>query len=203
MTTWLLPSTQDVFAPDRTRIRVAPKCLVDAPGPRQGMVEHGDFVVKDVRIVLVEMEPLLEDRLIVEGQRQPARVVGARPLEGAARLDLKHVVAAVAVLVDPSADRIALIGRLEVLRPVASVGEDAADGVFAVAEQDIGGFRRDDVFLPGPPSCAACRPGGTGRSGNCRVRPWPGRPCCPPRPSDIPASAGPAARVRGTWSDRI
>ena len=106
--------------------------LVDAPGPRQGVVEHGDLVVQQVRIVLVEMEPLLEGRLIVEVQRQPGRVVGARPLERAARLDFEHVVDAVAVLVDPVADRIALIGRLELGRPGASVGEDAAQVVLPV-----------------------------------------------------------------------
>jgi hypothetical protein len=53
------------------RIGVAPKGLVDAPGPRQGVVEHGDLVMKEVRIILVEMEALLERRLIVEVQGSP------------------------------------------------------------------------------------------------------------------------------------
>ena len=48
------------FAPDWTGIGVAPVSLVDAPRPRRGVVEHGDFVMKNVRIVLVEMKPLLE-----------------------------------------------------------------------------------------------------------------------------------------------
>src|SRR5580693_2969738 len=55
----------------------------------------------------------------------------------------EHVVDAVAILVDPFADRVALIGRLHVRRPGAAVGEDAAQvGV----HRNIGGFRRDDVF---------------------------------------------------------
>ncbi len=65
------------LAPVRTRIRVAPKGLVDAPGPRQGVVEHGDLVMQKVRIVPVEMEAFLEGRLIVEGERQPGRVVAS------------------------------------------------------------------------------------------------------------------------------
>src|ERR1700730_8263564 len=40
------------LAPVRMRIGVAPKGLVDAPGPRQGVVEHGDLVMKEVRIIL-------------------------------------------------------------------------------------------------------------------------------------------------------
>src|SRR5262245_46016915 len=48
------------FRPSRTRIRVAPKCLVDAPGSRQSVIEHRDLIVKQVWIVLVEKEPLPE-----------------------------------------------------------------------------------------------------------------------------------------------
>src|SRR5262249_49870387 len=54
------------FAPGRAQIRIAPKRLVDAPRPRQRVIEDGDLVMEDVRIVLVEMETLLEDGLIVE-----------------------------------------------------------------------------------------------------------------------------------------
>src|SRR5262245_25094738 len=77
----------DAFAPAWTRIRVAPEGLVHAPRLRQGVVEHGNLIMKDVRITLIEMEPLLEDRLIVKVQRQSSGIVGARPLK-AARLDL-------------------------------------------------------------------------------------------------------------------
>src|SRR5215470_7945686 len=48
------------LGPNRTRVRVAPKGLVDAPRPRQGVVEHRDLVMQDVRIILIEIEPLLE-----------------------------------------------------------------------------------------------------------------------------------------------
>src|ERR1700730_8629855 len=60
------------FAPVWARIRIGPKCLVHAPRSRQGMVERGYLVMQNIRIALVEMEPLLEQRLVVEGQRQPA-----------------------------------------------------------------------------------------------------------------------------------
>src|SRR3981189_1032174 len=77
-------------------------------------------------------------------QRQAGCVVSAGTLEGAARLGFERGVAA--VLVDPSADRVARKGRFDLLRPVASVGEDATKIIFA-AQQDIGGVRRDDVFV--------------------------------------------------------
>src|SRR5262245_6802083 len=77
----------NVFAPAWTRFRVAPESLVHAPRPCQCVVEHGDLVMKDIRIAFVEIEPLLEDRLIVEMQRQSGGIVGARSFE-ATRLDL-------------------------------------------------------------------------------------------------------------------
>jgi hypothetical protein len=52
---------------------------------------------------IVEMEPLIEDRLIVEVQRRPAGVVSSRTLEGTASINFKHIVTA-ASLIDPSAD---------------------------------------------------------------------------------------------------
>src|SRR5260221_468101 len=36
-------------APVRKWLRAAPKCLVDAPRPRQGVVENGDLVMQEVR----------------------------------------------------------------------------------------------------------------------------------------------------------
>src|SRR5580704_15125459 len=63
-------------------------------------------VMANVRIGLVETKPLLEGRLIVEVQRQPGMVESARTVEGTASLDFEHVVTAVAILVDPSSDRI-------------------------------------------------------------------------------------------------
>ena len=67
------------------------------------MIDHGHFVVQNLRVCLVEVDSLLEDRLIVESQRQTGGIIGARSLE-IEGLDFEHVVAAVAVLVDPFAD---------------------------------------------------------------------------------------------------
>src|SRR5262249_61996771 len=110
------------------------------------MVGDGDLVMKKVRVGLVEIEAFLERRLIVEVQWKPGWVVSSGALEGAAGLDFKHVVAAVAVRVDPFADGVALVGGLDGRGPGASVGVDSTIVVFA-ADQDIGGIRRDDVFV--------------------------------------------------------
>src|SRR5262249_59361082 len=114
----------NVLDPVGTRAWSAHVFLVYGPGPRQGMVDHRDLVMQNIRIVLVEMDSLLEDRLIVGMHRQAAGVEDARTFE-VARLDLEHVVAAVAVLVDPLPDRVTLIRRLDLLGPVAPVREDA------------------------------------------------------------------------------
>src|SRR5258708_4642648 len=52
-----------ILGPVRTRILIAHVFLVDGPRSRQGMVDHGNFVMKDVGIDLVAVEPLLEDGL--------------------------------------------------------------------------------------------------------------------------------------------
>src|SRR5215467_14502706 len=93
-------------SPVRIVIGIAPIRLIDAPRLRQRVVEYGDFLMKEVRVALVDVKALLEGRLVVEVQRQPGCVVGARPFEGAQCFDFKHVVDAVAVFVDPPADRI-------------------------------------------------------------------------------------------------
>src|SRR5258705_11721576 len=92
--------------PVEMRLRLAQISLVDGPRPRQRIVDHGDLVMQDIRIGLVEIDALLEDRLVVEVQRQAGRVVGAASLERAARLSFEHVEAAVTIEVDPLADRI-------------------------------------------------------------------------------------------------
>jgi len=61
------------------------------------VIDHREIVMQDIGISLVEINPLLEDGLIVPVQRQSAGVVGARALE-AAGLDLEQVVAAIALL---------------------------------------------------------------------------------------------------------
>jgi hypothetical protein len=59
------------------------------------VVEHANFVMKKVRIGLVEVEPLLKSRLIIEVQRKPGVIVSARAFERPACLHHEHIVAAV------------------------------------------------------------------------------------------------------------
>src|SRR5260370_16655578 len=87
------------------------------------MVDHGDFVVDDFGIGLIEVDALLENGLIVEVKGKAAGVVDAWPLE-AARLGFEHVIVAVAILVDPPSDRIARIAWLDLLGPLPAVGEN-------------------------------------------------------------------------------
>src|SRR5216683_3531975 len=134
----------DGFRPLRRMIAITDVFLVDRPGPRQGMVDHRDFVVKEIWIGFVKVDALLEDRLIVTVQRHAGYVVDAGSLE-AAGLHLEQVVAAIAVLVDPASDRIALKSRLDLLGPVAPIGEDPPQGV-EVGDQDVGRLRHDDEF---------------------------------------------------------
>jgi hypothetical protein len=102
----------DVFRPLLLRIPGANVSLVHGPRSHQRMVDDGDLVMDHVGIGAVEVDPLLEYGLIVKMQRQPCGVERARPPESA-RFHLEHVVASVAVLVDPAADRIALISGLD------------------------------------------------------------------------------------------
>src|SRR5437879_6169349 len=99
------------------------------------MVDHSDLVMKNVRIGLVEIESLLEDRLIIGMHGQATSVEDAGTFE-VARLDLQHVVAAITVLVDPFSDRVTLIRRLDIRGPVAPVSEDPPI-VVDVADQDV------------------------------------------------------------------
>ena len=50
------------------------------------MVDHGDFVVNDFRVSLIEKNPFFEDGLIVEVEGEATGVEDARSLE-AARFD--------------------------------------------------------------------------------------------------------------------
>src|SRR4029434_373055 len=135
----------DELAPSRPRVGIAAQIPGHGPWPGQRMVVDRDLVVQDVLVGLVEIDALLEDRLVVVMQRQARGIVMARSLETSG-LDFQHVVAAVAVLVDPSADGIASERRLYLLRPIASVGIDAAV-VLDPIDEDVGGLRRDDEFL--------------------------------------------------------
>ena len=68
------------------------------------MIEDRDLVVQYFRIDLIAVNPLLKDRLVIEVEWQTCCVEGAGTFEGSARLDLKHVIDTVAVLVQPLAD---------------------------------------------------------------------------------------------------
>src|SRR5262245_30225892 len=128
---------------DPDRLAHAAVFLGDRPRTGERRVDRGDLVVEEVAVGFVEIDPLLDDGLIVPVQGKAAALERAGPLH-AAGLDHEHVVAAVAVLVDPLADGVAGEGRLEVLGPGASVGIDPARHV--AFEQDVRGVRQDDDF---------------------------------------------------------
>src|SRR5262249_33405282 len=92
---------------------------------RERMIGGGGVVVHDVRIASVEIDTLQDDGLVVVVQRYAARFVGAGALE-IARLDLQRVEAAVAVRIEPFPDRVARKGRLDLGRPLAPIGVNAA-----------------------------------------------------------------------------
>jgi hypothetical protein len=85
------------------------------------MIDRCDLVMQDVRVVLVEVEALFEDGLVISVKRDAGLVKEAGALK-VAGLDLKQVVGAVAVLVDPTTDRISLVARFDIVRPVSIVG---------------------------------------------------------------------------------
>src|SRR5262249_6959213 len=99
----------------------------------QGMVDRSNNIVHDFRIVSVAEDALLENRLVVEMQRQAGCVISAGALEGAACFHFENIIDAVAVLIDPSADRVAGISwsRISVVRPIAPIGEDSAQRLSA------------------------------------------------------------------------
>src|SRR5262249_24359754 len=133
--------------PNWLRVGIVQILFVNRPWSGERVIYYGDFVVKYVGIFLVEIDALFEDRLIVVVQWQARTIVDAWSLEGAARLDDEHVIFAVTVLVNPSADRVACKSRLHLLpRPIATVGIDAAR-VGLIVNENMGGLRRDDVFL--------------------------------------------------------
>src|SRR6266852_928742 len=119
-------------------VAVTPICLGDRPRPRQRVVDRCDLIVQEVRIVLVQRNPLQDDRLVVGVQRQAAGLVRARALE-VAGFHFERVVAAVAVGIEPFADRVTLIDWFLVFRKPATVGVDAAR--HECFEMDVGDGR--------------------------------------------------------------
>src|SRR3954451_7156130 len=76
-------------------------------------------------------------------QRHATWLERARALE-VAGLDLERIEVAVAVSVDPAADRIAVEGGLDPLGPTPSIGEDASMRFMDVINQDPGRLGFDD-----------------------------------------------------------
>src|SRR5215467_3269915 len=66
----------DVFPPpDRSLGCNATVVFDHGPGTCESIVDHGDFVVQDVRISPVEPNPLFDDRLAIRVEWNAARVV--------------------------------------------------------------------------------------------------------------------------------
>jgi hypothetical protein len=93
------------------------------------MVDCGNHIVQDFRIISVAENAFLENGLVVEMQRQAGCVISARALEGPACFYFEDVIDAVSVFVNPSADRVTRISRsgIGVDWPVAPIGEDSTE----------------------------------------------------------------------------
>jgi hypothetical protein len=91
----------------------------DRPGPCE-RIDRGVFVVWKVGVGSVEIDLLLKDRPTVLIKGNAGGILGAWVFE-TARLGHEHIIAAVAILIDPSADRVAGKHRIgiRVLGPVA------------------------------------------------------------------------------------
>src|SRR5436309_13242218 len=91
------------------------------PWMRQRIVNRRNFIVKDVRILLVDEKAFSDDGVVVLVERNPGRIEHARASE-VARLDTQLIVAPVAVGIVPRADRIAHEGRFGLLWHRTAVG---------------------------------------------------------------------------------
>src|SRR4051794_11102130 len=127
-------------------LRIALALVSPRYGPRPGqrMVDGRDLIAQEIRIVFVETDALLHDSFVVLVHRKPAAVEHARTFD-AAGLDDERVVTAVPDGIFPRAYRIARMGRLELLGPLATVSVDPTNLTY-FAEHDIGGVRHDNDF---------------------------------------------------------
>ncbi len=98
----------------------------------------------NVGIILVDVNPFLDDGLIV-GMQGKAAGVERTGASQAARLHFENIVAAIPVGIDPLAHGIAEESRYDFDRPGAPVREDAAV-VVDVVDQNVGRLRRHDEF---------------------------------------------------------
>ena len=78
----------DILTPKRPRIGFAVIVLDDLPGTRERVVGHRDLVNEDILVRLAQIDPLVDNALIVRVQHEPGIVVDARPLEKT-RLDVR------------------------------------------------------------------------------------------------------------------
>jgi hypothetical protein len=124
-----------VLKPDR--IRHTALVLRHSPRAGQGVVDRHNPVMQQFRIGRIDVEAFLDDGLVVLMKWGAAVFVGARPLQ-ASGFDLQHVVAAVAVLVDPVADRITKKAGFDLLRPTAAVSIDTPRQ--SIVEQNMAAF---------------------------------------------------------------
>src|SRR5262249_53979427 len=130
------------LAPHRPLVRLVHVLLHGRPWPGQRMVTYGGLVRARVLVGLVEVDALVDDGLVVGVERQAGRVVGARAGKTAG-LHHQHVVAAIAVLIDPLPDGIAGETRLDLLGPFAVISKNSAR-VVNVIHKNMGRPRRDD-----------------------------------------------------------
>src|SRR5258708_3806078 len=124
-------------------VALVPEGFEHRPRPRQRMINRRDLDAQEAGIGLVEEKPLLDDTLVVAVQENPGIFVRSGPLE-VAGFDFEHVIFAVAVLVDPLADRVSHIGGFLVGGEAAAIRVDTARHVsFTI---DVGDRRQDDQF---------------------------------------------------------
>src|SRR5947208_3097508 len=62
-------------------VALAPERLEHRPRPGQRVVDGGDLVTQQVLVLVIERDALVDDRLVVEMQRNAARLKDARALE--------------------------------------------------------------------------------------------------------------------------
>src|SRR5262249_10116833 len=93
-----------VLEPDRV-VTLAAIVLDDCPRTRQRMVVARDLIMQNFRVGTVEVEALLEDCLAIGVERYTAGLISVGTLYMAG-FDFQRVEATVAILVDPTADRV-------------------------------------------------------------------------------------------------
>src|SRR5438128_1145194 len=93
-----------IMRPDR--IALAAIIALDSPGTHQGVVDGRDLGMHHVTVGFVEVDFLLHDSAVVLVQRKSISIERSRTFEGAG-LDFKLLIAAIAIFIDPFADRMA------------------------------------------------------------------------------------------------